>query len=122
MAILIGLACRYLEHDANELMRLADEGGVTYDVRSIGAIPVHGPQWRALKALEIEGPMSPVDLACWLSIGTYHEAVTPRQVRGALLRPIRDGRVRLLRGKYRLQPTGAVAGFAEKAQSRHPEN
>lgn len=86
-------------NDATELMQLADEGGVKYDVRSIGSVPQRGLQWRAERALATEGPMSPMDLACWLSIGTHHDAVSWRQVHGAMLRPMKEGRVRLLRGK-----------------------
>lgn len=96
---LIGVLCRHLQYDATELMQLADEGGVKYDVRSIGSVPQRGLQWRAERALATEGPMSPMDLACWLSIGTHHEAVSWRQVHGAMLRPMKEGRVRLLRGK-----------------------
>ena len=99
---LIGLVCRHAGYDANELMRSADAAGVKYDVRSIGSVPVRGPQWRAERALASEGPMSAMDLACWLSLETYHEPVTWRQVHGAMLGAIRVGRVRLLRGKYRL--------------------
>lgn len=102
VGVLIGLVCRHLEYDATELMRIADETGVKYDVRSIGSVPVRGVQWRAQKALEVEGPMSPMDLACWLSLGTYHEPVTARQIRGAMLGLVRQGKVRILRGKYRL--------------------
>lgn len=106
---LIGLASRHIGYDANELMRSADSAGVKYDVRSIGSVPVRGPQWRAERALAAEGPMSAMDLACWLSLETYHEAVTWKQIRGAMLGSIRAGRVRLLRGKYRLVPI-AVPG------------
>lgn len=73
---LMGLVCRHLEYDATDLMQLADECGVKYDVRSIGSVPTHGLQWRAERALAVEGPMTAIDLACWLSIGTRHEAVT----------------------------------------------
>jgi len=108
---LMGLVCRHLEYDATDLMQLADECGVKYDVRSIGSVPTHGLQWRAERALAVEGPMTAIDLACWLSIGTRHEAVSWRQVHGALLRPIAAGRVRLLRGKY--TPVAAHAALAE---------
>lgn len=107
VGVLMGLVCRHLDYDVTELMRLADETGVKYDVRSIGSVPVRGVQWRAQKALEIEGPMSPMDLACWLSLGTYHEPVTARQVRGAMLGLMRQGKIRLLRGKYRLLQVAA---------------
>jgi putative metallohydrolase (TIGR04338 family) len=110
MGVLIGLVCRHLEYDATELMRIADEAGVKYDVRSIGTVPVRGVQWRAQKALEVEGPMSPMDLACWLSLGSYHEPVTARQVRGAMLGLVRAGKARLLRGKYRVTDDQQLAG------------
>lgn len=102
VGVLIGLACRHLDYDAHELMRVADQAGVNYHVRSIGSVPVRGIQWRAEKALGLEGPMIPVDLACWLSLGTYHDPVTWRQVQGAMLGAIAEGRVRLFRGKFRL--------------------
>lgn len=106
---LIGLVCRHLQYDAGELMQTGDDCGVKYDVRSIGSVPIRGLQWRAERALAVEGPMSAMDLACWLSIGTGHEAVTWRQVHGAMLRPIAEGRVRLLRGKYTPQSAPAAA-------------
>lgn len=74
--VLIGLACRHLQYDANELMQLADAGGVNYDMRSIGSVPVRGLQWRTERALAIEGPMSPADLAAWISIGAGYEPVS----------------------------------------------
>lgn len=88
VGILIGLVCRHLDQDANQLMRLADAAGVKYGVRSIGTVPVRGPQWRALKALAAEGPMTSTALACWLSIGMYGPTVTPTQIRGAMLQPL----------------------------------
>jgi putative metallohydrolase (TIGR04338 family) len=106
---LIGLASRHLGFDAYELMRSADAAGVEYYVRSIGSVPVRGTQWRAEQALAKEGPMSAMDLACWLSLATYHDPVTWRQVHGAMLGSIRAGRVRLFRGKYQLQAV-AVQG------------
>lgn len=111
VGVLIRLACTHLEYDAHELMRVADQAGIKYHVRSIGSVRVRGIQWRAEKALGLEGPMSPVDLACWLSLGTYHEPVTWRQVQGAMLGAIAAGRVRLFRGKFRLQAQGS--GSAE---------
>ena len=109
VGVLIGLASRHLGYDAYELMRQADAAGVKYAVRSIGSVPVFGTQARALQALQQEGPMSPMDLACWLSIGTAYEAVTERQIRAALLRPAMAGMVRLLRGRYHLRGTSEEA-------------
>lgn len=69
---------RYVEGSVRDQVTLlpADAGGVNYDVRSIGSVPVRGLQWRAERALAIEDPMSPADLAAWISIGTGYEPVS----------------------------------------------
>jgi hypothetical protein len=54
----------------------------------------------AERALAIEGPMSPADLAAWISIGTGYEPVSWKQLHGPLLRPMGEGRLRIVRGKY----------------------
>lgn len=118
VGVLIGLAARHLGHDACELMRLADEGCVKYSVRSIGVVSVFGLQERALKALATEGPMSPMDLACWLSIGTAYDAATVTQIRAALLWPVRRGQVRLVRGLYRLDAQSSLATLPMRAAAQ----
>ena len=105
VGVLIGIAARHLEYDADELMLTADEHGVRYNRTSIGRVPERGIRWRALKALSIEGPMTPADLACWLSIGTAGAAVSQLQVRGAMIGAIASGHARLAWGKYRLTGT-----------------
>jgi len=40
---LIGLGARWLDLDAQALMRAADESGVKYRVRTVGVVPLHGP-------------------------------------------------------------------------------
>jgi hypothetical protein len=121
VGVLIGLVCRHLNYHSTDLMQIADQHGVKYAVRSIGSVPVHGLRWRAVKALHDEGPMSPMDLACWLSIGTYHEPVTERHVRGAMLGPLLAGQASFSRGKYRLAPCPALPDPAVNAPRRRPE-
>lgn len=108
---LIGVASRHLDFDPDELLAAAEEFGLKVDRRTIGAVPERGIQWRSLRALKIQGPMTPMDLACWLSIGTGGTVATERQVRASLLRPIAAGKVRLLRGKLHLladRPTQTI--------------
>lgn len=104
VGILIGLVSRHLGYDAVELMRLADERGLHYRVNSIGTVPTHSIASRALEALRAEGDMTSLELALWLSIGSYHEPVTELQVRAALLQAMRTGVVRMWRGKLRALP------------------
>lgn len=74
VGVLIGLAARHAGHDAERLMRLADEFGVRYHVRSIGAVPTSSLADR-LAAL---APVHEVEAAIELGL-------TWRQVRGAVL-------------------------------------
>lgn len=104
VGILIGLVSRHLGYDALELMRLADEAGLKYRVNSIGSVPSHSIAARALEALRVEGDMTALELALWLSIGSYHPPVTERQVRAALIHAMRQGTVRMWRGKLRALP------------------
>lgn len=103
VGVLMGLLARHVDLDAVELMRTAEQAGVRYWVRSIGAVPVHGPAWHVTRALRAEAPMSAMDLASWLSLGTGAD-ITLAQVRGAALSLIQQGRARWLRGK--LVPLG----------------
>lgn len=98
VGVLIGLVCRWLDYDAASLMRLADERGVRYSVRSIGAVPIHGPAWHLERALRSEGAMTPMDAACHLSLGCGVD-VNLRQIHGAALYLRKKGTVRMLRGK-----------------------
>lgn len=107
VGVLIGLGCRHLDLDAAELMRAADQAGVKYHVRSIGNVPVHGPMWHLSRALATEGPMTPVEAACWLDLGTGVD-VSAKQVRGAALALVRAGRARWYRKKLHL--INAAAG------------
>jgi hypothetical protein len=94
VGVLIGLVSRWLEYDANQLMRLADERGVRYYVRSVGVVPVRGPAWHVAKVLsDSMGPLKPMEIACELSIGRG-VAVSCKQVRGAALFLVRSGAVR----------------------------
>jgi hypothetical protein len=94
VGVFIGLVCRHMGYDAEELMSTADEMGVKYHVRSIGSVPVlaRGPAATVAKAIRDEGPMSEMDLACWCDL-TY------LQIRGAAMHLIKTGRARWLRKK-----------------------
>ena len=95
VGVLMGLASRWLDYDAGELMALADRHGVKYRVQSIGVVPVHGPAWLVHRALRQEGPMTEMDLACWCDLSYL-------QVRGAALALVRQRRARWFRGKLQL--------------------
>jgi hypothetical protein len=81
-----------------QLMALADELGVKYYVRSIGVVPSHSPAWHVEQAIKTVGPMTEMDLACWLDLG-MGVSITPKQVRGAALSLIKGGRARWLRNR-----------------------
>jgi len=95
MGVLIGLAARWLDLDAQEMMDLADQHGVQYYVRSIGVVPIHGPAWKVERALRENGPMTAMEIACWCD-------VPYKQVRGAALHLIGKGSARWYRKKLRL--------------------
>lgn len=118
VGVLIGLLARWCDLDATELMRMAEESGVKFYVRSIGSVPVHGPVWHVTRALRTERPMSAMDLACWLSVGT-DVLITPAQVRGAAMGLIRAGRARWLRGK--LVPLGDLLPQVEPEAKPRPK-
>lgn len=105
---LIGLGARWLDLDAQALMRAADQYGVKYHVRTIGVVPVHGAAWHVEHAIAAEGPMSEMDIACWLSLGKGVD-IKATQVRGAALALIRAGRARWLRKKLTLLSPEAAA-------------
>lgn len=99
VGVLIGLAARWIDGaDADRLMRLADEHGVKYHVRSVGVVPVHTPAMHVERVLRKEGPATAMDLACHLSLIDGVQ-ITQKQVRGAALALIRAGRARWFRGK-----------------------
>jgi hypothetical protein len=106
VGVLMGLVSRWCDFDATELMRLADEEGLRYHVRSIGPVPVHGPAWHVERALRQHEPMTLMDLSSHLVIVTGYYDATPKIVRGAALSLIRAGRARWLRGK--LVPMGEL--------------
>jgi hypothetical protein len=111
VGVLIGLLCRHAGHDANELMALADEMGVRYHVRSIGVVPVIGTAERIRRAIFAEGPMTEMDIACWLDLSYL-------QARGGALALIRQGKARWLRRKLTL--TAKAPAEAEKPAPRQP--
>jgi len=98
VGILMGLASRHLGYDAAQLMRVADEMGVKYHVRSIGVVPTHGPATYLRKALGAHEPMTAMDLACWISLGEGHD-INVKQVRAAAMVLIKAGEARWLRHK-----------------------
>lgn len=99
VGVLIGLVCRHIEGlDASWLMRLADDYGVKYYVKSIGVVPTRTLGWHVERAITRNGPMTPMDTACYLSLADGLD-VTEKQVRGAVLPLIRAGRCRYLRHK-----------------------
>ena len=98
VGVLIGLVCRWMDFDAAQLMRMADDCGVRYYVRSVGVVPVHGPAWHVRRTLRDAGrPMTPMEIACDLDIGSGVD-INYKQVLGAALSLVRDGKARW-RGK-----------------------
>lgn len=95
VGVLIGLLCRHAGHDVDELMALADEMGVRYHVRSIGAVPVIPLSVKLLKL----APIGEMDAAIELDVHW-------RQVRGAALHLIRQGSARWYRGRLVAQRPG----------------
>lgn len=85
---LMGLLVRHVGYDANELMALADEMGVKYNVRSIGLVPVQTMSQKLARLL----PTTEMDAAFELDVSW-------RQVRGASLPLIRAGLARWVRDK-----------------------
>lgn len=92
VGVLIGLMSRHMGADAYQLMALADEMGVRYHVRSIGTVPVIGTAEHVRRAVVEQGPMSEMDIACWLDLSYL-------QVRGAAMSLIRRGVGRWYRRK-----------------------
>ena len=92
VGVMIGLFARHLGYDASELMALADEAGVKYDARSIGKVPAINLSQRLVRTVKEHGPMSEMDLACWLDCSYL-------QVRAAAMTPIKQGAARWLRHK-----------------------
>lgn len=88
VGIYIGLLARHLGLDAEALMAQADDRGVRYDVRAIGAVPVIHLADRLAKALP-----------CTVIEGAVELGVSYRQVQGAALRLVRAGRARYWRGR-----------------------
>lgn len=78
VGILMGLLARHAGYDAQELMASADEAGVKYHVRSIGAVPANTLSQRLARLL----PVKEMDAAFELDVSW-------RQVRGAALQLVR---------------------------------
>lgn len=98
VGVLIGLVCRWLEYDANQLMHMADERGVKYSVRSIGVVPVCGPAWHVEQVLNsTRRPLTPMEIACELSVGRG-VPIACKQVRGAAVYLVRSGKAHWWRG------------------------
>lgn len=103
VGVLIGLAARWLEYDAHQLMALADELGVRYYVRSIGVVPQRGLAWHVERTIRRQGAMSAMDIACHLSL-IDGVSITFKQVHGAAVSLVRGGKARWYRGA--LKPIG----------------
>jgi hypothetical protein len=84
---------------------------VRYHVRSIGVVPVIGTAERIRRAIFAEGPMTEMDIACWLDLSYL-------QARGGALALIRQGKARWLRRKLTL--TAKAPAEAEKPAPRQP--
>jgi hypothetical protein len=83
VGVLIGLLARHAGQDANELMVLADEMGVRYHIRSVGAVPVSKMHERLALLLPVNYMMAAIQLD-----------VSYRVVYGAALPLIRAKRAR----------------------------
>ena len=95
VGILIGVLSRHCGYDVEELMASAQEMGVRYHVRSIGAVPVISPASKVERAIATHGAMTLMDLACWMD-------VPYKRVWGASLALIKQRRARMVRGKLQL--------------------
>lgn len=95
VGVLIGLLARHAGYDAYALMAAADEVGVRYHARSIGAVPLVS-LWRQVEhVIRDSGPLPEMWIAAELDVGYL-------QIRGAALQLIRRGRARWLRGRLTL--------------------
>jgi hypothetical protein len=88
VGVLMGLLARHAGYDVDELMASADAAGVRYHARSIGCVPV------TPLAAKLERLLPTSDMDAAFELGVHW-----RQVRGAALGLIREGRARWLRGK-----------------------
>lgn len=95
VGVLIGLAARHLGYDADKLMAAADEIGLRYHVRSIGAVPVIGLSAQLRALLAEQGPLPEMWAAAELNCSYL-------QVRGAALQLIRRGEARWFRKRITL--------------------
>ena len=88
VGVAIGLYCRHLGCDRDELLAAAEEHGVRVDTRSIGTTPRFGWARRAVRALErLRGrAANETELAVEMGVGY-------RTVRGALLVLARQRRI-----------------------------
>lgn len=85
----IGLYCRHMGMDRDELVERAYERGVKVNLTAIGAVPEFGWHKRVERALWKEGGSAKSDMALAITMG-----VSFRVVRGAMLTLIRQGRAR----------------------------
>jgi hypothetical protein len=90
VGVLIGLACRHVAGvDADALVQLANEMGVQVDTRSIGAVPNRTLAAKVQRAM----PGTATEIATRLNM-EQGLGVSYRQVRGAALQLIRQGKAR----------------------------
>ena len=93
VGILIGLLCRHLSRDRDELLPLAYECGLHVYERAIGTVP----RIAIAEKVEKHLPGTPVQLAVRIN-AEQQLGISYRQVQGAALRLVRAGRARW-RGK-----------------------
>ncbi len=97
VGVLIGLFCRHLGADRDELLAAAAEHGVKVNLTAIGAVPSFGWHRRVFRALQAAGGRATeMDLAVALG-------VSYRVVQGALLTIFRQGRARRRRGQIEVR-------------------
>lgn len=108
VGVLIGLAARWLDYDASQLMALADEMGVKYYVRSIGVVPHRGTAWHVNRTIRRHGAMSAMDIACHLSLVEGVD-VSFKQVNGAAVSLISSGKAKWYRGRLKALGEGSTA-------------
>lgn len=93
VGVAIGLYCRYLGLDRDELLAAAYEHGVKVNLRSIGATPRYGWHKRAVRALQRLGGRAENLVTLAMEMG-----VSYRVAQGALLTLLRTAAVKM-RGK-----------------------
>jgi len=90
VGMLIGLASRHLGCNPLELFAAAESCGVRWSLETLGALPRASVSWHVREALRTEGPLTPMQLGCHLSLG-LGLSYGPNQIRGGILSLVRRG-------------------------------